>query len=399
MPPTYAQLKAAEFPISALEGLDLYDNIAIASQAGAVLHVHYTVISGGIVLWFYFHHILADGSCIHNIIEAIAAKTRNPDSNISKMQTWPKDGPLRSLLIPTMRDLNGDSRGNPRLPYLESLLKACPEFTTTHHDGTIPDAFPINTLTPTGIRPRNGPSAEASSTKIFVFKTSHLKSFCLAVKLGASLPELPSVHISLGALAWSCILKTRSSSVEEYARSGTAKLLAPVNWRPRAFADQTEGFYGNGALNVICEMPASTIRRAVSDFYVLGQITTALDESFSHVDEEFVTKRLRLFKAADPKGTYINIDFNDEAQIAFNTWRYFVADTVWGFPGLDVSDSNGKPTCVRKFQKGSVDGALLVLPSRRDSGEVQLMVSSRSGVVEGLCKEREWMRWVNRVIH
>jgi hypothetical protein len=154
------------------------------------------------------------------------------------------------------------------------------------------------------------------------------------------------------------MLKTRSSSVEEYTRSGTAKLLAPVNWRPRAFAHQTEGFYGNGALNVICEMPASTIPQAASDFYVLGQITTAIEESFSHVDEEFVTKRLKLFKVADPKGTYINMDSNDEAQIAFNTWRYFVADTVWGLPGLDTTDSNGKPTCVRKFQKVSVDGAL-----------------------------------------
>ncbi|CAG9948932.1 unnamed protein product [Clonostachys rosea f. rosea IK726] len=182
------------------------------------------------------------------------------------------------------------------------------------------------------------------------------KSFCLAIKLGASLPELPSVHVSLGALSWSCILKTRSSSVEEYARSGTAKLLAPVNWRPRAFADQTEGFYGNGALNVICEMPASTIRQAASDFYVLGQITTALDESFSHVDEEFVTKRLKLFKAADPKGTYINMDFNDEAQIAFNTWRYFVADTVWGLPGLDVTDSNGSSRKSRKERWSSLTG-------------------------------------------
>lgn len=398
MPSTHAELEAAEFPISAFEGLELFEKVATASQAGAVLHVHYTIIDGGIVLWFYFHHILADGSCIHNIIEDIAARTRSPDSKVNQMHTWPKDGPLRSLLTPTSLHLNGDSHDNPRPPCLESLLKECPEFTTIHPDGIIPDAFPLNTHTPTSPRLRNVPSTEASSTMIFVFKTSHLKSFCLGIKEAANLPKLPSVHASLGALSWWCILKARSSSVEEYTRSGTAKLLTPVNWRPRAFGDQTEGFYGNGALNVICEMPTSTVQQATSDFHFLGQITTTLEESFTRVNEDFVTKRLDLFKVADPKATYINIDFSDEAQIAFNTWRYFIADSVWGLSGLDVTNSKGKPACVRKFQKGSVDGVLLVLPSRRDSGEVHLMVSLRHGAAEELCKERDWMRWVDRVI-
>lgn len=398
MPTTYTHLMAAEFPISAFEGSELYDNIATASQAGAALHIRYTVIRGGIVLWFYFHHILADGSCIHNVIESIAARTRSPDCSVPKMQTWPKNGPLQSLLMPTTSQLNGDADNGPKPLYLEALFKACPEFTTTHPDGGIPDAFPLNTLTPTGTHLRNAPKAEASSTKIFVFKTKHLKSLCLAIQQNASLPKLPSVHVSIGALSWSYMLKVRSASIEEYTRSEKAKFLGPVNWRTRAFADQMEGFYGNGALNVLCEMPRSTILQAASDFSILGQVTTALEESFSQVDEGFVTKRLELFKAASPKGTYINIDFTNDSHIAFNTWRYFIADTVWELPGLDMTDSNGKPTCVRKFQKGSVDGVLLVLPSRRDSDEVHLMVSSRRWVVEGLCKERKWMAWVDRVI-
>jgi hypothetical protein len=411
LPSTFEELQTKGFPLECFQGPQIIDTVGDKDGSGPVSHFRYTLLPGGLIFWVYLHHSISDGVGAGMVLERLAAASRGEvDHSKRPLRTWPTEG---SKLFELCRSLSTNEITARQLhKSFQSALDRCHEFTTGTSDGA--DSLRAIPILPQSPRPPSQLQG-TDSAKIFVFKTSNLKQLAQEISNANPSAKPPSSHFALAVLTWACVTKARRAVPSaNYTRSGIAKILVPVDWRTRAFQGQTDDFFGNGVVSIIpaieacvvdlaadslpasapSNKPSTCTNGAQASMASLSLMWEAIHQTLQSIDDDYVANRVHVMGAPDPRRVYLDIDLDEESQIIFNTWRSFGSDLEWRLPGL----ASGRPVAIRRFFKGPNDGGMLVLPQMAGSDELDLMVSLKSEVMGELCKDKAWMRWVERVV-
>jgi hypothetical protein len=347
--------------------------IGTGSDPLPVSRVHALVIPGGLLLAVYLHHSLCDGDSLRIFLECFAAQTRGDPIDRPLEQAF--EGPR------ARRQTNGS---------LSSLVSKCPEYTLLPEcNGPTQPRF-SEFGTPLDAIPKIG--------KIFVFNRSRIAELQNALQSCLKCANTPSKYTCLAALSFAHIVKARmqaESFLPLIEGKGSAKLWNSVNWRSRAFQRLTEDYFGNAALPAVTKATKQRLLRACNDIPTLATLVPLIKSSIDAVDVAYVKRRLAMVSAMpDPRLIGVNYDPRMAQCLAFNTWRHFGADAVWDIPGVPVE----KPDAIRRAQGSWNLGTALILPARASSDTQELFVSLSQVAMDQLCKDQEWLRWVDRVI-
>ncbi|KAH8668896.1 hypothetical protein BX600DRAFT_460910 [Xylariales sp. PMI_506] len=179
-----------------------------------------------------------------------------------------------------------------------------------------------------------------------------------------------------------------------------------VNWRSRAFKHLTGDYFGNAALPAVTKVPMWQVLAAAScdggnssssssAAAHLAALVPQIKASIDAVDEDYVHRRLAMVSALpDPRIIGVNYDPRTPECLAFNTWRHFGADAVWSIPGVPAS----KPDAIRRAHGSWNLGTALILPGQSLAVTQEIFISLSQVAMDLLCKDEEWLKWVDRVI-
>jgi hypothetical protein len=128
-----------------------------------------------------------------------------------------------------------------------------------------------------------------------------------------------------------------------------------------------------------------------------------IDSSITSIDDEFVTTRTAMFRAApDPRFVGVNLDPQDPLDFIVNSWRHLGGDVVFGLPGLkpagdEPGERGRRADAVRRAQPAWNMGACLVLPGKKRDSDYEILVTLDQESMGRLLTNREWMKWVSRM--
>jgi hypothetical protein len=234
--------------------------------------------------------------------------------------------------------------------------------------------------------------------KIFVFRRDRIQELQQLVRQHLKSPQNPSTYTCLAALTFAHITKAREQAeafLPSFEGKYEASLWNSVNWRTRAFQDFTEDYFGNAALPAVTKVPRRLLIKACDDTLAFAKLVPMIKASVDAVDEEYVLRRLAMVSALpDPRLIGVNYDPRMPQTLAFNTWRHFGADAIWDIPGVSVE----KPDAIRRAHGSWNLGTALILPAQALSIHQEIFVSLSKVSMDLLCKDREWLKWVDRII-
>ncbi|KAK5991674.1 Trichothecene 8-O-acetyltransferase-like protein [Cladobotryum mycophilum] len=389
---TYDELKSQGFPARAFvdTSFDLPYRLQEDKQGIPVFEVHARLIEGGLLLGIYSHHSISDGTGLDNYISSFAELTRDPNQTL-KLQC-PAD--IDIDLPETIENARLMNVGNRTF---QELLELCPEYsllpspTGPTQFRALPTGLPIENIQKTG--------------RIFVVGAQKITTIREKVleHLGTESSErLPSTFTCLAGIIWAHVTKARLRSPKNLLSSSTDKLIAPervrlmicINWRRRAFTSIMDASAGNTIALPVATVDIATLL-AVSDgdenvaYKALAVVAQAIDTTISSVNEDFVALRTSTIRAApDPRLIGLTADLRDPQDFYINTWRHFGADTRDGII----------PDAVRKAQAGWDMGAALVLPAKKNSLNIEVLVRLDIDSMATLCSDSRWGDWVDKVI-
>ncbi|KAH6653216.1 hypothetical protein BKA67DRAFT_593205 [Truncatella angustata] len=376
IPADYSQIRENGFP----PGVFIKPCFSIPGLIGTetdplpVSRVQAFVIPGGLLLAVYLHHSLCDGDSLRIFLECLAAQTRGDAIDRPSEQAF--DGPR------SHHKVDGS---------LESLISKCPEYTLLPNlKGPTQPRFsevgePLDTI------PKIG--------KIFVFKKRRIAELQRTIESHFQYGDrTPSTYTCLAALSFAHIVSARLKT-EKFLPSievkGPAKLWNSVNWRSRAFQHLTGDYFGNAALPAVTRVSQETILRSSVDIATLASLVPHIKGSIDAVDQEYVKHRLAMVSAMpDPRYIGVNYDPRMSQCLAFNTWRHFGADAEWEIPGVSVKN----PEAIRRAHGSWNLGTALILPARASADSQELFVSLSQVSMDELCKDTEWLKWVDSTI-
>lgn len=435
LPYTYDQLKAKEFAPSAFVDPDFTVDGALKPFCLVpVCQVRLSFIEGGLILWVYLHHTITDGSGLQRFLECLAALTRGDKF----------DHPMKIKFDPPT-DNNGtttspqSSSGNTPSSF-EELVAGCPEYTTAAFF-TKPRPIPPGYIQVLGTpacqinyhsmnEQIRGPRRKGN---MFVFSNKRLEQLRNLIQAvypapgsaagaGSLAKKRPSTHVALAALTWAHATKARlatetdtdanananadgkadgdSDESVRHQIDDPAKLLTCVDWKPRAFA--TEGsadWFGVGIAFPATIFPTAEVAAACDDFNAIIPLVSTIETAIASVDEDFVVKRTAAMKAAlaeenDPRAMKLDLDGNKPGHLMFNTWRFIGLDTVWNIPGIKTPS----PTAMRAARGGTPLGYAQILPGKKGSEVVELVLYIPEKATEVLMRDEDFMRWVDHVV-
>ncbi|KAK7740996.1 hypothetical protein SLS53_005059 [Cytospora paraplurivora] len=395
-PYTYAQLKNRDFAPSAFVNPDFaLDGTLAPFCLVPVCQVRASFIEGGLILWVYLHHTFADGDGLHMFLDCFSAQTRG-----TKV-----DCPENINFEPAGSSSSASST-------VEELIKDCPEY-IIKAPGRPADAHsPAALGTPLAHMTTNRPSISQFSQKcnMFIFRHDRLdllKSLIEAIQ-PAGQKKRPSSYVALAALTWAHATKARTETEEPPAAradpSRPARLTKCVNWKNRAFREEINkegGYFGVAVAQPFSQLPAGEVVAPCYDFNAVVPLVRTIEETIASVDDEFVARRtaaLRAAAAEDPRGVVLDFDPCDARHLAFNTWRFFGAETEWEVSGIS------RGVAVKADAMRPVRGALLmgghalIMPARKDPGVHELVITLPEKAMEALTSDHDYMRWVDRVV-
>jgi hypothetical protein len=145
----------------------------------------------------------------------------------------------------------------------------------------------------------------------------------------------------------------------------------------------------------LSEVPLPITLQAAADPKALLTLVQTIQGAIRSVDEDFVALRTAmLLSAEDPRLIGKNVYPREPSNVSFNTWRRFGADAVFRIPGM----FHGKPDAIRPVQGRMGARGSLVLPGSEDQKEYELAVYLPESAMKLLKADREWMKWVHKVI-
>lgn len=400
LPYTYGQLKAKGFAASAFVHPDFVADGALGPfSLVPVSQVRLSFIDGGLILWVYLHHIIADGDGLHKYLECFAAATRGQKADQlkntkfnppSKDSNAGEDSSSSSSASPSSGAGSGIS--SPRS--FEAIISRGPEHTAAPsftQPRPRPDWYAPVVGTPaaqTNYHRANallrGPPRKGNT---FVFRSDRLAQLASLVEAIHPASRPPSADAALAALTWAHATRARLAAEGADAEAmglagGPARLLL----LPPLLARADGRAAGRGPAAV--ERPAADVVAACEDFRAvvpLADAIVACKAAGSADDEGPAAGAARL-----------DADGNKPHHLVFNTWRSLGMDTEWVVPG--VSDEAVGPAAVRPARGGTALGYAHVLPGRVDSEVLEMVVYIPEAATEALMEDEDYMRWVDHVV-
>jgi hypothetical protein len=379
----YNELKAEGFPPHRFVGPQFGISGALEpdSRTLPVAIVRALHIPGGLLLVVFLYHSAFDGNAMRSFLENLAAEISN-----KAIPVW--------TATPRFPDVQRSWQM--RVPgSFEDLVRQCSEYTV------LPDrSGPTQPCILEGGTPLD--SIEKTG-KIFVFSKERLAGLQEAVHCELIPSEhTPSSNACLAALAFAHIIKARIKTEDflptKPTRRREALLWSPVDWRSRALKGLTKNYIGNATLPIPTRVSRCKLLSACGDTATLSGIVQLVRTSIDAVDDDYVNKRMDMMMSApDPRLLGANYDPRMPEFLSFNTWRYFGgADVEWIMPGV----STKKPDAIRRGQAAWSLGTALVLPTPTLAGspDLELFVCLSKVAMDELCRDDEWMAWVERVV-
>ncbi|SPO04081.1 uncharacterized protein DNG_06764 [Cephalotrichum gorgonifer] len=389
---TYQELKEASFPAKPFVHPRFGYEGAIESPESRVpvAAVRAWFIDGGMLLATFLHHAFGDGACLLEFLRAFAAQSRGVHVELSGD---------RSLEF-----VRGNT-GHEKARSFDQVLKSCPEFVKT--------LLSMGPNQPT-LRP-GGRSQDAycKDGRIFVFTAVAIQGLKDTVSRLAPGPRPPSSYVVLASLIWAHAARARLSTETHEASWGPADVATmtnPVNWRYRAFKEESKGYYGNSAVLAQTTFNTDDLLRACEDEVMWASLVRRVESCIRRVDEEYVRKRFELFdNADDPRALGLLMDPRVPQDLAFNTWREFGADEEWDLGVCVAHRENGverngdggrryvKPDQLRRSQDDWNIGGTLILPARKGSEDYEVLLTIPAPAMQLLCCDRGFLKWVDRM--
>ncbi len=382
--PSYAELRAADFPPSAFvhERFAAPGPLAEGCRPTPVAVLTAFFIRGGLLISVFLSHSIGDGECLRMFLESVAGQTRGEPVDFPSELTAHVPPPISEHSPTTPPGVLG----------APALRLVPPEY-----------ALLDEPIGPTVPRPRPGgvPASLIRKTgRTFVFSNDRLAKLRARLQASGDSARAHSNYTALAALAWVHVARARLADVEYVPRGNgcdaeRATLQTMVNWKNRAYQATSQDYFGNATVVALTRLPTSDLVAACTDPAQLARVAGAVEATIRGVDEEFVQRRTALFDAvADPR--YVGLDFDPRTpqDLGFNTWRYFGADTQWVLPGIATST----PDAVRRTQDEWNMSGSLILPAKADSAVHELLVTLPRTSMELLCRDAEWMAWVDKVV-
>lgn len=362
---SYETLKSAAFPPEDFVHPRFSIPHNLDKGPAPVASIKAFAIQGGLMLTVFFHHSIADGECLRIFLESFAAQTRKTPIRAPFMPQF--DFPKQTL-----------SRADSA-----ELVSHLPEYTLLPepYGPTVPyipaGGVPIDEIDRTG--------------KIFTFDNDRLACLRRALAKVMKRSKVPSNYTCLAAWAWAHISRARMRDDEFVPRTATdlpARLQTMVNWKKRVDGNaRYENYFGNATAIAVTTSVASELASACQDLSSLGCLVRRIEASIQSVDDAFVNKRTAFFDSiSDPRRVGLASDPRTPTDLAFNTWRFFGADTAWDIPGVP----SRVPDTVRKAQETWGLAGALILPARKTSQVHELLITLPSSSMRILCQDKDW---------
>ncbi|KAL1890946.1 hypothetical protein Sste5346_007943 [Sporothrix stenoceras] len=414
---SYAELKAAEFPPGAFVHPRFFQPCALAEgQPGVpVLIVKAFTIPGGLFLATYFSHAFADGDCLRIFLETFSRQTRGLAFDGAS---------TKNLNAPFANESNVKDKDGSRL---QELLEKVTEYMVLDE--------PVGPTTPK-FRPGGVPMTDITKIgKVFVFDNARLNQLrcsifgsneaamangnengntrgCLSGNsnkstngLALSPSNMPSNYTCLAGLTWAHISKARLADSAQYMphcpeTDKMALLQTMVNWKSRALCEANPTYFGNATAIAVTRLSTtdSILSRASSSPSDLAKLVSTIEKTIAGVDDDFVCDRTELFaRVPDPRLVGLRFDPRTPQDLGFNTWRFFGMDTKWSIPGVH-GGTDSECDMIRRLQAMWNMSGALILPAKATSTTHELLVTLPKTSMDLLCRDPEWMKWVDRVV-
>lgn len=414
MPYTYDELKAKEFTPSAFVHPDFTADgtLKVFSQL-PVSQVQLSFIEGGLLLWVYLHHTIADGDGVQNFLECFAAATRGE-----------KSGHTTNYIVDFLSEgLPNNARGDSPA-YSGSGASSPASFDallSDRHEHAVAPSFTQQWYADEAVR---GPVRKGN---MFVFRESSLilpKSltqgdFAPAKRPGLfredhinksagetaknpplSATEEPlhkpfqcSSYEALAALIWAHATCARIYTGQDDPeavgrRRGPARLLVYLDRQSRAHPPAAAGGRGSAWLCAGVDMPSAAAKpvdivAACRDLRHLLPLVSAIRAS---VDTTGASSNSRIAP--------LDVDVSRPHHLVINNWRSIGTGTTWNVPGLQAPD----PTAIRAIRGGTALGYVHILPKRVDSKFVEMVVYLPEKAMRALMEDFDFMKWVHHVV-
>lgn len=412
MPYTYDELKAKEFPPSAFVHPDFTTDgtLGVLSQV-PVSQVQLSFIEGGLLLWVYLHHTIADGDGLQNYLECFAAATRGEKSR----HTTNSNVDFLSEGLPNNDE--GDSSASSSSG--DSSLSSFDASFSDRLEHAVAPSFTQQGYAGEAVR---GPVRKGN---MFVFREDSLillKSLiqgdffpakCLftgdpinkSAGETAKNPLLSSTeglfdeplqcssYEALAALIWAHATRARINTEQDDATTvgradGPARLLVYLDRQSRAHPAAAAGGRGNAWLCAGVDMPSAAAQpadviAACKDLRHLVPLVSAIRAS---IDTTGASSNSRIAP--------LDVDGNKPHHLLINTWRSIGMGTTWNVPGLHTPD----PTAIRAIRGGTALGYAHILPKRVDSKVVEMVVYLPEKAMGALMEDINFMKWVDHVV-
>lgn len=344
---TYEKLEEANFPAGAF----VHPRFGYPGRLGEeeppvpVAAVRAFYVDGGLLMATFLHHAFGDGECMLEFLGAFSGASREvviPVKGTRSLE-FTRGGAAskadqREKIVKIGK--TGEIGNVGKKLSFEELLARCPEFTLTHPS-----------LGPNQPTPRPGGPLESSYNKtgrVFVFSAKSIQGLKNAVQRHAPSDRPPSTYVVLASLMWAHAARARTATEaheDTWGDPNVATLTVPVNWRRRAFGAASGGYFGNAAALARTTTRTSELLLSCGDEKVWAGVVRKLEREIRGVDADFVRRRVELFEGAgDPRVLGLVMDPRVGADLAFNTWREFGADTLWDIgvvPDGEVEDGVG----------------------------------------------------------
>lgn len=394
-PYTYAQLKSRDFAPSAFVHPDFALDGALAPfRLVPVCQVRASFIEGGLILWVYLHHTVADGDGLHMFLDCFSTQTRGTSV----------DHPMNISFEPASSSSSSSST-------VEELLRDCPEY-IIKAPGRPADAHsPAALGTPLAHMTATRPSASPIHQRCNMFVFRHDRLGLLRTLIEAIQPagqkKRPSSYVAIAALTWAHATRARTETEETPAAradpSRPARLTKCVNWKTRAFREEVskEGYFGVAVAQPFSQRPGGEVVAPCYDFNAVVPLVRTIEETIASVDDDFVARRtaaLRAAAAEDPRGVVLDLDPRDARHLAFDTWRFIGADAEWEISGIDGAAAV-KADAVRPVRGALLMGGYaLIMPAGKNSEVHELVITLPEKAMEALMSDLDYMRWVDCVV-
>ncbi|KAI0475444.1 hypothetical protein GGR56DRAFT_695140 [Xylariaceae sp. FL0804] len=348
----YAKMRAEGFPPAAfidphyapsgIVGADDDDDDDREQQPLPVARVEVEFARGGLLLFVYLHHSMADGMSLRAFLEAFAAQTRRvpgghhhhhhhyhrhyhpplPADHIFRAPPGllppppPLPPPPRRPSRCRSDDDDDDDDGDDAMGRFRRQVAQCPEY------AILPD---LSGPSQPVFRAGGVPLGDiAKDGRVFVFRHDRLMQLRRRVRAALIknrdddddgddnahryyhhqqqrpdlLPPLPSAYTTLAALAFAHVTRARAladdaahlppepepddDDDDAAEAEAEAELWTAVNWRPRAFGGATDNYFGNAVLPAVARVPRAQVLAAAASGSASGSASASASGHHHH---------------------------------------------------------------------------------------------------------------------